>query len=51
MESLNGFYSGSLVETYPFLVCQFSSTCITRAFALEELELVFDILVLFSVSR
>lgn len=53
MESLNGFYSGSLVETYPFLVCQFSSTrfCITIVFALEELELVFDILVLFSASK
>lgn len=51
MESLNGFYSGSLVETCPFLVCQFARTCISIVFALEELELVFDTLMLFSASK
>lgn len=50
-ENLNGLYSDSLrftllcslLETYTFLVCQFSSTSITTVFALEQSKLVFYI--------
>lgn len=59
VENLNGLYSGSLMfsllcsllETCKFLVRQFSSTSITIVFALEQLKLVFYMLVLFSASK
>jgi len=41
----------SLLETYTFLVCQFSSASVTVVFALEQPKLVFCILVLFAVSK